>query len=268
MLHSDKATLPVTASAGAGGYDLSAAGDYTISPGCLTFAALDCAVEIPVRFVAPVLPRAGLVLCCSVEPVTGITDSEYRGTICALLPDYGSERYEVRAGDGRAQLVIVPCLSRLFQCVPALTRPSMSRQGIGSTGVRSMSDCVERQPPSSESLGMSRGTESVRSHRRSVQGASSQGFHSRICILDGAPQSSQFLSDPRIIVLFVSTVGSWAIFRGFVRVGLGGSRDCGCRMRVHLCASNFYLICLSLRLQLKPVGEMLHAAFLYLSSVV
>ena len=89
-----------------------------------------------------------------------------------------------------------------------------------------------------------------------------------MCILDGAPQSSQFPSDLRVIVLFVFIVGSWAIFRGFVRVGLGGSRDCVCRMGVHLCASNCYLICLSWRLQMKPVGEMLHAALLYLSSVV
>ena len=62
VLHSDKATLPVRASAGAGGYDLFAAGDYSISPGCLTLVALDCAVEIPVEFVGLVSPCSGLAL--------------------------------------------------------------------------------------------------------------------------------------------------------------------------------------------------------------
>ena len=79
---------------------------------------------------------------------------------------------------------------------------------------------------------------------------------------------SQFPSDLRVMVLFVFIVGSWAIFRSFARVGLGGRCDCSCRMLVHLCASHCYLICLCLRLQMEPVGEMLHAALLYLSSVV
>ena len=175
VLHLDKATLPARASAGAGGYDLSAAGDCSISPGCLTFVALDCAVEIPVGFVGLVLPRSGLASRCSVEPVPGVIDSVFWGTICALLRYYGSERYEVHAGDRIAQLVIVPCLSRPFQCLPALTRTSRSGQGFGSTGVRPMNDCVERQPPPSESQGMNRGTEFVQSHRTSVQGAFYQG---------------------------------------------------------------------------------------------
>ena len=48
VLHSDKPSLPVRASPGAGGYDLSAASDISIPPGCLRLVALDCAVEIPV----------------------------------------------------------------------------------------------------------------------------------------------------------------------------------------------------------------------------
>ena len=174
VLHSDKATLPVRASAGAGGYDLSAAADYFISPGYLTFVALDCAVEIPVGLVGLVLPRSGLALRCSVEPAPGVIDSDYRGTICALLRNYGPERFEVRAGDRIAQLVIVPCLSRPFQCVPALSRTSRSGQGLGSTGVQPMSDRVERQPPSAESQGVNRVTEAVQTHRTSVQGATFQ----------------------------------------------------------------------------------------------
>ena len=174
VLHSDKATLPVRASAGAGGYDLSAARDYSISPGCLTLVPLDCAVEIPVGFVGLVLPRTGLALRCSVEPVPGVIDSDYRVTIGALLRNYGLESFEVRAGDRIAQLVTVLCLSRPFQCVPALSRTSRSGQGFGSTGVRPKSDRVERQPPSAESQGVNRGTESVKTHRTNVQGATFQ----------------------------------------------------------------------------------------------
>ena len=48
VLHSDKATLPVRASPRVRGYDLSAASDVSIQPGCLRLVALDCAVEIPV----------------------------------------------------------------------------------------------------------------------------------------------------------------------------------------------------------------------------
>ena len=149
--------------------------------------ALDFAVEIPVGFVGLVLPASGLALRCSVEPVPGVIDSDYRGTLCALLRNYGPERFEVRAGDRIAQLVIVPCLSRPFQCVPALSRTSWSGQGFGSTGVRPMSDRVKRQPPSSESHGMNRGTESVQTHSTSVQGATFQWGSQQNMGLGGVP---------------------------------------------------------------------------------
>ena len=124
VLHSDKATLPVRTSAGAGGYDLSAASDISIPPWGLRLVALDCTVEIPVGFVGLVLPRSGLALRCSVESVPGAIDSDFRGTICALLRNYGSECFAVHVGDRVAQLVIVPCLSRPFQGVHALSHTS------------------------------------------------------------------------------------------------------------------------------------------------
>ena len=143
VLHSDKATLAVWASAGAGGYDLSAASDISIPPWCLRLVALDCAFEIPVAFVGLVLPRSGLALRCAVESVPGVIDSDFRGTFCALLRNYGSECFAVHLGDRVPQLVIVPCLSRPFHGVTALSHTSRSEQGFESTGFREVNDCIE-----------------------------------------------------------------------------------------------------------------------------
>ena len=160
VLHSDKATLPVRASAGARGYDLSAASDICIPPWCLRLVALDCAVGTPLGFLGLVLPRSGLALRCSVESVPGVIDSDFRGTICALLCNCGSECFAVHVGDRVAQLVIMPCLSRPFHSVTALSHRSRSEQGFRSTRLREVNDCIERSS-FFQTQGISRGAESV-----------------------------------------------------------------------------------------------------------
>ncbi len=104
--------LPAYATAGAAGMDLHAAleAPLVLKPGERALIPTGIAIALPPGCEAQVRPRSGLALRHGLGMVNapGTIDSDYRGTIGALLINLGTEPIELRRGDRIAQLVVAP----------------------------------------------------------------------------------------------------------------------------------------------------------------
>lgn len=90
-------------------------------------------VEIPEGYVGFVKSRSGLM--CNTGLVTdGVIDAHYTGPIKVCLFNHGGSKYEVKAGDKIAQLVILPCVMPHLELVNSLDDTDRGDAGFGSTG--------------------------------------------------------------------------------------------------------------------------------------
>lgn len=90
-------------------------------------------VAIPEGCVGLVKSKSGLM--CNHGIITdGTIDAHYTGPIKVCLFNHGGSKYEVKAGDKIAQLVIVPCLLPELELVDSLEETDRGDNGFGSTG--------------------------------------------------------------------------------------------------------------------------------------
>ncbi len=132
------AKLPSYGSAGAGGADLYACldGSVTIAPGETAFIPTGLAMEIPVGFVGLIYARSGLACKSDLAPANkvGVIDSDYRGEFVVALHNHGKSLRRVENGDRIAQLVITPVLTPCYTEVEELSETLRAGGGFGSTG--------------------------------------------------------------------------------------------------------------------------------------
>ncbi len=131
--------VPLYMSAHAAGADLFAAvsGDLTLFPGARALIPTGFSIALPDGFEAQIRPRSGLAyrngVTCLNSP--GTIDADYRGPLCVLLANLGSEPYVVHRGDRIAQLVVAPIARAHFQIVDELNETARAAGGFGSTGI-------------------------------------------------------------------------------------------------------------------------------------
>lgn len=90
-------------------------------------------IAIPEGCVELVKSKSGLM--CNHGIITdGTIDAHYTGSIKVCLFNHGSSKYEVKAGDKIAQLVIVPCMLPKLELVDKLEETDRGDNGFGSTG--------------------------------------------------------------------------------------------------------------------------------------
>jgi dUTP pyrophosphatase len=130
--------LPRYMSEDAAGADLCAAlfEDLTLSPGGRALVPTGFAIALPPGFEAQVRPRSGLAIrngvTCLNSP--GTIDADYRGPVCVVLANLGSEPFVVRRGDRIAQLVVAPVSRAHFDLIEDLPETERATAGFGSTG--------------------------------------------------------------------------------------------------------------------------------------
>jgi dUTP pyrophosphatase len=105
QLLSERATLPVRASAGAAGLDLCSAACLTIAPLERKLVPTDVAMAIPPHVYGRIAPRSSLAWKHGILVNAGVIDSDYRGHIQVLLVNLGAEPFRVEVGDRIAQLI-------------------------------------------------------------------------------------------------------------------------------------------------------------------
>ncbi|HXU45796.1 MAG TPA: dUTP diphosphatase [Thermoanaerobaculia bacterium] len=130
--------VPSAASSGCAGFDLRAAveGEVLLAPGARSLVPTGLSLEIPHGWEAQVRPRSGLALRhgIGIANAPGTIDSDYRGEVCVILINWGSEPFVVRRGDRIAQLVFARVEAVEWLEVEALAESGRGSGGFGSTG--------------------------------------------------------------------------------------------------------------------------------------
>ena len=133
------ALLPEYQTSGSAGADLHAylAEPVTLKPMERRLIPTGLFVELPAGYELQVRPRSGLELKHGVTVLntTGTVDSDYRGELCVLLINFGSEPFTVQNGDRIAQAVVAQAVQVSFVQTDALSETGRGVNGYGSTGI-------------------------------------------------------------------------------------------------------------------------------------
>jgi dUTP pyrophosphatase len=133
---SNAAVMPQYAHPGDAGLDLVSIEAQTILPGESRLIRTGIAIELPENTEAQVRPRSGLALKhrITVLNTPGTIDAGYRGEVCVILINHGTQVFQVEPGMRIAQMVITSFIRVTVEAVEALEDTVRSAGGFGSTG--------------------------------------------------------------------------------------------------------------------------------------
>lgn len=127
--------LPTRGTEHAAGYDIYMPADGEVS-GTDTFTALlGFATEIPVGYVALLLPRSSAAKSgLELANTCGVIDADYRGEWMAKIKVKNGGKIQWFAGDRLLQFVLVPCFTPELEVVESVSATDRGAGGFGSTG--------------------------------------------------------------------------------------------------------------------------------------
>lgn len=132
----EKVVLPLQATAGASGYDICSREKVLIKPGAIARVPTGLKLSIPKGMEAQVRPRSGLAAKNGITVLNapGTIDSDYRGEVCVILINHGSEEFTIEIGMRIAQVVFAKVEFVAFREVQSLDLTNRGEGGFGSTG--------------------------------------------------------------------------------------------------------------------------------------
>lgn len=118
-----------------GGY----ANDFTLNPGDRALVPTGIVIALPEGYECQVRPRSGLAWKHGITVLNspGTIDADYRGCVCVLLINEGSEDFKVTHGERIAQAVVTkftPIDWLEFDSVSELDETDRGGDGFGHTG--------------------------------------------------------------------------------------------------------------------------------------
>lgn len=130
------AVLPKYATEAAAGMDLHAPYSISLMADDWMLVKLGFAMELPPGWEAQIRPRSGLALknAVTVLNTPGTIDADYRGEVGVILINLGPHRFEAKAGDRIAQMVIARVPQAKLVEVDELSETNRGAGGFGSTG--------------------------------------------------------------------------------------------------------------------------------------
>jgi dUTP pyrophosphatase len=134
LLH-PRAVAPARSRPGDAAYDLRCVEAFSLWPRERATVPTGVAVALPPGVAGLVVPRSGLAVQHGLSLVNspGLIDPNYRGELRVPLINHGDARFEARAGDRIAQLLLVPFLSPDVSVVDELP-PSPDDRGVNGFG--------------------------------------------------------------------------------------------------------------------------------------
>lgn len=135
-LHPD-ARLPLYATQGDAGADLTSVAQVTLAPGERALVPTGIALALPPGTVGLVHPRSGLAARHGITVLNapGTIDSGYRGEVHVNLVNLDPrESFTVQVGDRIAQLVVQHYVHATFEVADSLPESDRGETGHGSTG--------------------------------------------------------------------------------------------------------------------------------------
>ena len=120
------------------GMDLAAAIDEPVTLAARERASVGTgiAISLPEGYEAQIRPRSGLASRHGITLLNspGTIDADYRGEICLILINHGSEAVTIRPGDRIAQMVVGPVARVDWIEVEELDETKRGGGGFGHTG--------------------------------------------------------------------------------------------------------------------------------------
>ena len=132
---SNNVALPKRSTAGATGYDLSAAHDCTIPASGKGLVKTGLAISFPTGLYARIAPRSGLALKKFIDVGAGVVDADYCGEVGVVLFNHGDQDFQVTMGDRIAQLILERIDTPPVQEVQDLAGTVRGSGRFGSTGI-------------------------------------------------------------------------------------------------------------------------------------
>jgi len=138
--HGEGLALPAYQTAHAAGLDLLAAvpedGPLVLAPGRHAMVPTGLSIALPEGYEAQVRPRSGLAARHGVTVLNspGTIDADYRGEVCVLLINHGTEPFTIRRGERIAQVVVASVVRADLNIATSLTATERGGGGFGSTG--------------------------------------------------------------------------------------------------------------------------------------
>ena len=130
------AILPEYANPGDAGLDIFSVNEDIIQPQTIKLIKTGLAIELPPNTEAQIRPRSGLAIKYGVTIVNtpGTIDEGYRGEVCIILINHGTEPFQIHKGMKIAQMVIKPCYRVDVEEVALLADSARGSGGFGSSG--------------------------------------------------------------------------------------------------------------------------------------
>jgi len=131
--------IPEYATEGSAGMDIRAYIEepVVIQPGERSMTHTGLFMEIEPGYEVQIRARSGLALKNGICLANGIgtIDSDYRGEVCVILANYGSEAFTVNTGDRIAQMVVMKYEKAEIVSAEELAETERGSGGFGHTGV-------------------------------------------------------------------------------------------------------------------------------------
>ena len=139
------AVLPRFAHPDDSGMDVCACENLVLAPGARAKIPLGIAFAPPPGTEIQLRPRSGLAIRDGISMVNtpATIDEGYRGEVCAILINHGSEPFHVEKGMRVAQAVLCPILRPRVVEADELPETARGAGGFGSTGTRSDVESVK-----------------------------------------------------------------------------------------------------------------------------
>jgi len=128
------ASLPTRGSAASAGLDLYSIENISLAPGQRILARTGLSVAIPEGFYGRIAPRSGLATRNGLDVLAGVIDADYRGEICCLLYNTGTESIELPKKTKICQLIIEKIATPEAAWANDLSVTARGSGGFGSTG--------------------------------------------------------------------------------------------------------------------------------------
>lgn len=138
VINKSNNSLPEYSTEHSAGMDLRANLDLplTLKPGERKLVPTGLFFEIPEGFEVQVRPRSGLAIKNGISVLNspGTIDADYRGEVCVILINLGTENFIINNGDRVAQMVVAKYEKCSWALVDELSATDRGAGGFGHTG--------------------------------------------------------------------------------------------------------------------------------------
>lgn len=112
-------------------------GSICIKPGQRALVPTGLYMQLPSGYECQIRPRSGLALRNGITVLNspGTVDADYRGEICAILANLGSEDFTINDGDRVCQMVIKEYTKVEWEPTTRLDRTEREDGAFGHTGI-------------------------------------------------------------------------------------------------------------------------------------